>query len=172
MWRIFNWGCPRIAQQIALAFLVPIDKHVVRRILAHHYRICETVRVAKRTTVSGFTYSSGPRQPRQTRDKPTQQSRSKVVRTGRLRFRWNAASCSRRAAFSTATAWWPLSRSRTNRKMDKKMTGMVPIVRLHPTPSQLFKAGPNNGEAQVAGRFSRESLQRMAREQGRAPTQE
>ncbi len=33
-----NWGCPRIAQQIALAFDVPIDKDVVRRILAHHHR--------------------------------------------------------------------------------------------------------------------------------------
>src|SRR5664279_244801 len=33
-----NWGCPRIAQQIALAFNIPIDKDVVRRILAHHYR--------------------------------------------------------------------------------------------------------------------------------------
>src|SRR4030088_2114336 len=32
-----RWGCPRIAQQIALAFNVPIDKDVVRRILAHHY---------------------------------------------------------------------------------------------------------------------------------------
>jgi putative transposase len=32
-----NWGCPRIAQQIALAFHIPIDKDVVRRILAHHY---------------------------------------------------------------------------------------------------------------------------------------
>ena len=28
------WGCPRIAQQIALAFDVPIDKDVVRRILS------------------------------------------------------------------------------------------------------------------------------------------
>src|SRR6266567_3111404 len=33
-----NWGCPRIAQQIALAFHVQIDKDVVRRILAHHRR--------------------------------------------------------------------------------------------------------------------------------------
>src|SRR6476660_7140189 len=33
-----NWGCPRIAQQIALAFAVEIDKDVVRRILARHYR--------------------------------------------------------------------------------------------------------------------------------------
>jgi hypothetical protein len=33
-----NWGCPRIAQQIALAFQIEIDKDVVRRILAHHYR--------------------------------------------------------------------------------------------------------------------------------------
>src|ERR1019366_8811020 len=32
------WGCPRIAQQIALAFDIPIDKAVVRRILASHYR--------------------------------------------------------------------------------------------------------------------------------------
>ena len=33
-----NWGCPRIAQQIASAFHIPINKDVVRRILAHHYR--------------------------------------------------------------------------------------------------------------------------------------
>jgi putative transposase len=33
-----SWGCPRIAQQIALAFNIQIDKDVVRRILAHHYR--------------------------------------------------------------------------------------------------------------------------------------
>ena len=32
-----RWGYPRIAEQIALAFNVPIDKDVVRRILAHHY---------------------------------------------------------------------------------------------------------------------------------------
>jgi putative transposase len=33
-----HWGCPRIAQQIALAFHIQIDKDVVRRILAHHHR--------------------------------------------------------------------------------------------------------------------------------------
>src|SRR5256884_5737262 len=33
-----SWGCPRIAQQIALAFQIQIDKDVVRRILAHHHR--------------------------------------------------------------------------------------------------------------------------------------
>jgi putative transposase len=33
-----SWGCPRIAQQIALAFGIEIDKDVVRRILATHYR--------------------------------------------------------------------------------------------------------------------------------------
>jgi len=33
-----NWGCPRMAQQLALAFGVEIDKDVVRRILATHYR--------------------------------------------------------------------------------------------------------------------------------------
>ena len=32
------WGCPRIAQQIALAFGVDIDKDVVRRILNVHHR--------------------------------------------------------------------------------------------------------------------------------------
>ena len=29
-----SWGCPRIAQQIALAFAIPISKDTVRRILA------------------------------------------------------------------------------------------------------------------------------------------
>jgi hypothetical protein len=32
-----SWGCPRIAQQIALAFGVVIDRDVVRRILAARY---------------------------------------------------------------------------------------------------------------------------------------
>ena len=32
------WGCPRIAQQIALAFHIQIDKDVVRRILVNHHR--------------------------------------------------------------------------------------------------------------------------------------
>jgi putative transposase len=36
--RNLNWGCPRIAQQIALAFHIQTDKDVVRRILARHYR--------------------------------------------------------------------------------------------------------------------------------------
>jgi putative transposase len=33
-----NWGCPRIAQQIALALAIEIDKDIVRRILSVHYR--------------------------------------------------------------------------------------------------------------------------------------
>jgi putative transposase len=33
-----SWGCRRIAQQIALAFAVEIDKDIVRRILSVHYR--------------------------------------------------------------------------------------------------------------------------------------
>jgi putative transposase len=32
-----SWGCPRIAEQIALAFGISINKDVVRRILAAHY---------------------------------------------------------------------------------------------------------------------------------------
>jgi putative transposase len=33
-----TWGCPRIAQQITLAFAIPLNKDVVRRILAVRYR--------------------------------------------------------------------------------------------------------------------------------------
>jgi putative transposase len=33
-----NWGCPRIAQQIALALQIQIDRDMVRRILAQRYR--------------------------------------------------------------------------------------------------------------------------------------
>ena len=33
-----TWGCPRIAQQIAVAFGIPINKDVVRRILAVRYQ--------------------------------------------------------------------------------------------------------------------------------------
>src|SRR5688572_27957105 len=32
------WGCPRIAQQITLAFGLPLNKDVVRRILAARYQ--------------------------------------------------------------------------------------------------------------------------------------
>src|SRR5438876_5346334 len=40
-----NWGCPRIAQQIALAFRIQIDKDVVRRILAQRYRDRKSTRL-------------------------------------------------------------------------------------------------------------------------------
>ncbi len=33
-----TWGCPRIAEQIGLAFDIAIEKDVVRRVLAAHYR--------------------------------------------------------------------------------------------------------------------------------------
>ena len=33
-----RWGCPRITRQIGLAFEVPIDTDVVRRVLATRYR--------------------------------------------------------------------------------------------------------------------------------------
>jgi transposase InsO family protein len=33
-----NWGCPRIAQQTTLAFGIPVNKDVVRRILAARYQ--------------------------------------------------------------------------------------------------------------------------------------
>ena len=34
-----GWGCPCMAQQISLAFGVPIDKDAVRRVLSVHYRL-------------------------------------------------------------------------------------------------------------------------------------
>jgi hypothetical protein len=33
-----RYGCPRIAQQINLAFGLNLDKDIVRRVLALHYR--------------------------------------------------------------------------------------------------------------------------------------
>jgi putative transposase len=33
-----SFGCVRISQQISLAFSIEIDKDVVRRVLATHYR--------------------------------------------------------------------------------------------------------------------------------------
>jgi transposase InsO family protein len=33
-----SWGCPRIAQQVALAFGISVDKDMVRRVLAAHYQ--------------------------------------------------------------------------------------------------------------------------------------
>lgn len=45
-----------------------------------------------------WTYTKGPRQPDHQRSRATQNTRSKVLRTGRFRFRWKAASCSRSAA--------------------------------------------------------------------------
>jgi hypothetical protein len=33
-----SWGCPRIAQQLSLTFGIAIDKDMVRRVLAAHYR--------------------------------------------------------------------------------------------------------------------------------------
>ena len=33
-----TWGCPRIALQVTLTFGIPINKDVVRRILAARYR--------------------------------------------------------------------------------------------------------------------------------------
>jgi putative transposase len=37
-----NWGCPRIAQQIALAFHIPIDKDVVRSLWSMDLFQCES----------------------------------------------------------------------------------------------------------------------------------
>jgi putative transposase len=53
-----SWGCPRIAQQIALAFGVPINKDVVRRILAVRYRSAPDSRGPSWLTVLGQTKDS------------------------------------------------------------------------------------------------------------------
>jgi hypothetical protein len=53
-----NWGCPRIAQQIALAFHIPIDKDVVRRIPARRWQIAKfatDTRISSMTDRRNFT---------------------------------------------------------------------------------------------------------------------
>jgi putative transposase len=53
-----TWGCPRIAQQIALAFALPINKDVVRRILAVRYRPAGSGAGPSWLTVLGHTKDS------------------------------------------------------------------------------------------------------------------
>jgi putative transposase len=53
-----TWGCPRIAQQIALAFAIPITKDVVRRILAVRYRPAPDSEGPSWLTVLGHTTDS------------------------------------------------------------------------------------------------------------------
>ena len=53
-----TWGSPRIAQQIALAFGVAIDKDVVRRILSVHYRPDSSSQGPSWLTVLGHTKDS------------------------------------------------------------------------------------------------------------------
>ena len=53
-----TWGCPRIAQQIALAFGIPINKDVVRRILAVRYQLAPDSAGPSWLTVLGHTRDS------------------------------------------------------------------------------------------------------------------
>src|SRR4030095_5220812 len=53
-----NWGCPRLAQQIGLAFGIEIDKDVVRRILSIHYRPDSDSRGPSWLTFLGHTKDS------------------------------------------------------------------------------------------------------------------
>src|ERR1700681_1591002 len=53
-----TWGCPRIAQQIALAFGIPMSKDVVRRILAVRYRPQPDAAVPSWLTVLGHAKDS------------------------------------------------------------------------------------------------------------------
>jgi hypothetical protein len=53
-----SWGCPRIAQQIALAFGVSINKDAVRRILAVRYQSAPDSPGPSWLTVLGHTKAS------------------------------------------------------------------------------------------------------------------
>ncbi len=53
-----TWGCPRIAQQMALAFGIPITKDVVRRILAVRYQPAPDSTGPSWLTVLGHTKDS------------------------------------------------------------------------------------------------------------------
>jgi hypothetical protein len=64
-----NWGCPRIAQQIALALHIQIDKDVVRKILGHHYRPGQDSDGPSWLTFLGHTSSIGRRFRRSTDDR-------------------------------------------------------------------------------------------------------
>ena len=70
-----TWGCPRIAQQITLAFGIPMDKDVVRRILAARYTPNPTRRgrpgsrcSAMRRTACGALICFGANRPSSARD--------------------------------------------------------------------------------------------------------
>ena len=52
------WGCPRIAQQIGLTFNIQIEKDVVRRVLATHYRPGPDASGPSWLTVLGHTKDS------------------------------------------------------------------------------------------------------------------
>jgi hypothetical protein len=53
-----SWGCRRIAQQLCLAFGIEIDKDVVRRVLAKHYRPEPGAYGPSWLTVLGYTKDS------------------------------------------------------------------------------------------------------------------
>ena len=53
-----TWGCPRIAQQITLAFGIPLNKDVVRRILAARYQPKPDAAGPSWLTVLGHTKDS------------------------------------------------------------------------------------------------------------------
>jgi transposase InsO family protein len=53
-----RYGCPRIAQQINLAFVLELDKDVVRRVLATHYKPDPNNRGSSWLTTIGHTKDS------------------------------------------------------------------------------------------------------------------
>jgi fermentation-respiration switch protein FrsA (DUF1100 family) len=54
-----TWGCPRIAQQIALAFGIPMNKDVVRRILAVRYQPRPDASGAHLVALAGMLAANG-----------------------------------------------------------------------------------------------------------------
>jgi hypothetical protein len=53
-----NWGCRRISQQLSLAFAIEVDKDIVRRVLAKHFRPDPGANGPSWLTVLGHTKDS------------------------------------------------------------------------------------------------------------------
>jgi hypothetical protein len=53
-----SWGCRRISQQLSLAFGIEVDKDIVRRVLAKHFRPDPGANGPSWLTVLGHTKDS------------------------------------------------------------------------------------------------------------------
>ena len=104
----------------------------------------------QRITVSGFTYSSEPHHACQPRDRPTQNNRSKVVRTGSLvrsledrDLQPEGGILDRDRPHARSTEVEGIGR------WTKRGLPSSPIVRLYPVSRQSVPDRPINGERQL-----------------------